>query len=244
MSDGKKANTGLAALPSADLEHMAAAGQEIRGCYRVLKKAKSNLVREIIRFHDTFYEWDHYPPGDAVDWETHGQYYYHAHPKSDRPGEHGHFHTFMRYDGIPDGAEPYALAHPQKENDDRIGTHLISISMDKKGFPIKMFTVNRWVTDETWYGADELIPMLDRYEIDHTHPSWAVNRWLTAMFRLFKPQMAELIRARDKKVGQWRKKYPEKDIFEDRKLEVTSEITISVDAQLRAVENALKRAQD
>lgn len=215
------------------------AGAEVLECYRVLAKAKANTVGELLRGQGEFLEWDHYPKGDVVDWETHSQYYYHAHPKKNRPGEHGHFHTFLRYKGMPGGAKPLKLEHPQKKNSDRIGAHLVAISMDKKGFPLWLFTVNRWVTDETWYDAGTIISFLERFNIDHTYPSWATNRWLTAMLILYRPQIEELIRQRDKKIAQWQKKHPNRDVFEDRELELTSKIKISVEGQIKALEQAL-----
>lgn len=130
--------TSLLDLTRSELEGMASAGAEIQECYRVLDKASSNIVAEVVKDFSTFFEWDHYPEGDAVDWETHSQFYFHTHPKSDRTGEHGHFHTFMRYDGIPDGIEPAELDVPQAENEDRIGSHLVAISMDKRGMPTKL----------------------------------------------------------------------------------------------------------
>ncbi len=241
----KSAATGeaLAGLDRAALEWMAEAGAEIRRCYRALEKGRSNIVGEMLRGHETFFEWDHYPPGDAVDWESHSQYYYHAHPKGGRPGEHGHFHTFMRYDGIPDDTSPVPLDVPQSENKDRIGTHLIAISMDKKGFPIALFTVNRWVTDETWYRAEDLIRMLNGFDIDHTHPSWATNRWLSAMFRLFRPDIEAMIRARDNRIAAYCEDAASAidDVYEDRDLEFTSYKNISVDQQIMAVQMALNK---
>lgn len=243
----KSADAALSGLDRAALQVMAEAGDEIRRCELALKKGQSNIVGELLRGHETFFEWDHYPPGDAVDWQTHSQYYYHAHPKGGRPGEHGHFHTFMRYDGISADLAPLPLAVPQADNDDRIGAHLIAISMDKKGFPIALFTVNRWVTDETWYGADDLIAMLDDYEIDHTHPSWATNRWLGAMFRLFRPDIEEMIRARDARVAAYCGEATERDggeiddVYEDRGLEITSYRNISIDQQITAVQTALEK---
>lgn len=221
------------------LIEMHEASAEVLECYRVLAKAKSNVVAEVLRHQGDFVEWNHYPKGDAVDWETHSQFYYHAHPKKQRPGEHGHFHTFMRYAGIPKGIQPAKMKHPQKENKKRIGTHLIAFSMDKKGFPIKIFTTNRWVTDETWYKAEDVIKILDNFKMDHTYPSWATNRWLSAMMKMFRPQIEDLIEKRDKKMSQWRKKYPRKDIYEDRTLEVTSQTKISVLVQIKGIEAAL-----
>ena len=104
-----KANTGgkiFERFSEDQLIAMHQAGAEVLECYRVLAKAKANTVGELLRGQGEFLEWDHYPKGDVVDWETHSQYYYHAHPKKNRPGEHGHFHTFLRYKGMPGGAKP------------------------------------------------------------------------------------------------------------------------------------------
>lgn len=230
----RKKKTLFDGLSRQQLTAMLEAGAEIHECYRVLKKTSSNIVAELLRNQGTFYEWNHYPSGDAVDWETHSQYYYHAH----QPEEHGHFHIFMRYKGIPKSLRPAPLEVSQKENKDRIGAHLIAVSMDGNGFPIKLFTVNRWVTDETWYKADDVITMLDGFAMDHTYPSWATNRWLTAIMILFRPQICELIRARDEVMAVWRKKDGAEDVYEDRALELTSEAEISVEKQLALVRKA------
>lgn len=240
MGEAKRKTDFLTTLGREELERMSAAGAEIGECYRVLGKANSNIVAEILRGQGGFLEWSHYPEGDAVDWETHSQYYYHAHPKGERPGEHGHFHTFLRYDGMSGGVEAAALDFPQAENEDRIGSHLIAVSMDAKGFPIKLFTVNRWVTDETWYSAADVAAMLPRFEIDHTHPSWATNRWLSALMILFRPQIVSLLEQRDAAVVRWSEAHPDGDVFEDRALEVMSEMEISVDRQIVGIRRVLK----
>ena len=241
MARTKNKPADLGDLPAGRLGEMAAAGDEILECYRVLEKAGSNLVAEVLRHQGTFYEWNHYPPGDAVDWETHSQYYFHAHPQDQRGGEHGHFHCFMRYDGIAASVKPVPLDSPQADNEDRIGAHLIAISMDKAGFPVGLFTTNRWVTDETWYGAADVIAMLDDFLIDHTHPSWATNRWLSAMFLLFRAEMEAMLQARDAAVAARAADRPGEDIFEDRELEITSNCAISVKEKIAAVHRALKQ---
>jgi hypothetical protein len=229
----------LLTLKKADLQRMLAAGEEVLNCQRVLRKTSSNVVAELLRNQGTFYEWNHFPAGDAIDWETHSQYYYHAHPKGERPGEHGHFHTFLRYTGMPKGVVPAPMDHPQAPNDNRIGAHIIAVSMDKKGYGIRMFTVNRWVTDETWYRAADIARMIDKFEIDHTFPSWASNRWLSHMVILFKPQILSLLEQRDARITAWRARNPGLDVFEDRALEVTSECKIDVDKQIKAIRAAL-----
>lgn len=50
-----------------------------------------------------------------------------------------------------------------------------------------MLCINRWVTDETRYPEEAVTAMRDRFAIDHAFPNWAVNRWLTALLRLYGP---------------------------------------------------------
>ena len=228
-------------LPTEELEAMAAAGQEIVDVHRVLAKTGDNIVGELLRGHPTFYEWDHYPTGDVYDHETHGQYYYHAHPPEQRfPGEHGHFHTFVRPKGMPPGIKPAPIPDaPIPKDPNGALSHLVAIAMDSKGFPFRLFTVNRWVTGETWYVADDVSALLDRFKIDHARPSWPVNRWISAMIQLYKPEICQLLTLRDRTVQSWADQHPNDDVFEDRNLEVTSYIDVSIDKQVQRVAKAL-----
>ncbi|GAB4466690.1 MAG: hypothetical protein OHK0044_06770 [Burkholderiaceae bacterium] len=218
---------------------MLAAGAEIVECYRVLRKGGLNVVGEVLRGQAGFVEFDHYPADDVFDEETGSQYYYHAH----RSGEHGHFHTFLRARGMPQGVAP--LPYPQATErwpaGDDAHSHLIAISMDAYGFPIGLFATNRWVTGETWYACEDVVRMLDRFEIDHAYPSWPVNRWMTAMFVLFRPHIELLLRHRDRVIAHWQARAPQLDVFEDRALETTGYLPISVDdwlSELAAAEAA------
>ena len=223
-------------LSTEQLETIAEAGREVVKWQRVLAKTGNNVVNEVLPENGTFYQFDHCPPGDIYDRETHAQYYYHAH----RPGEHGHFHTFLREKGIPKDCHPVEQSEADyiKQRNDTY-SHLVAISMNRQGFPIGMFTTNRWVTAENWYAADNVCAMLDRFEIDHAQPSWPVNRWITAMFRLFRPQIVELLRERDAVVADWQEKHPDSDVFEDRDMDLPSRIEISVDQQISDVQAAL-----
>lgn len=218
---------------------MRRAGEEIRECHRVLEKGGLNVVGEILRGQGEFVEFEHYPADDVFDADSHAQYYYHAHRGAE--GEHGHFHTFLRAPGMPAGVAPapHAGAEPWPQGDEAL-SHLVAISMDAWGYPVGLFTVNRWVTGETWYAADDVIRMLDFFEIDHASPSWPANRWIGALLRLFRPQIEALIRQRDAAVADWARRHPGADVFEDRELEIASRLAISVDEQIAAVEAALK----
>jgi hypothetical protein len=234
---GKEPLLDLDAVPPRERQRMRAAADEILECYRVLGKGGANIVSEVLKGQGTFYEWNHYPDGDVYDPETHAQYYYHAHRGNEN--EHGHFHTFLREKGMPGGISP--APHPNTDewpSEEDALTHFVAISMDARGFPIRLFTTNRWVTGETWYRAVDVCAMIDRFIIDHAYPSWPVNRWMSAMFTLFKPEITELLRLRDEVVAAWAAEHPGKDVLEDRDLEITSFLDISVDDQIARVRSA------
>lgn len=85
----------------------------------------------------------------------------------------------------------------------------------------------------------QVIQMLYRFIIDHAFPSWPVNRWISAMFVLFRPHIEALLKKRDEVVWAWADAHPGEDVFEDRALDITSQIEISVDDTLWQVELAL-----
>ena len=118
-----------------------------------------------------------------------------------------------------------------------------SISMDSHGVPIKIFTVNRWVTGDVWYTAKDVTKMLKIFEVDIAHPSWPVNRWVSGMVHLFRPQIERLLIERDQVVRAWEKAHPDPNVYEDRDLELISEIPISIDDQVKAVTKALRKTK-
>lgn len=243
-SDSAQALVDFEELPQAVLNSMAEAGREVLDCYRVLGKTGDNIVGEVLRGQGTFYEWSHYPEGDVYDSETHAQYYYHAHPKDERSGEHGHFHTFLRPKGMPAGITPArAPGFVAPENPNDALSHLVAISMDDQGRAIQLFTTNRWVTGEVWYAAEDVVAMLERFAIDLARPSFLVNKWIGAMIRLFRPQIAGLLRERDRVVAEWQRRHPKSGVFEDRRLEVTSKLDISAEEHMHHVLAALGRAK-
>ena len=226
---------------SAGLRGMWMAGSIVLERQRLVQKTGHNIVGEVLRGAGTFTEWNHYPEGDARDPEAHSQYYYHAHPPDGRDmPEHGHFHLFLRERGMPSGVAP-APGQSLPEGDNAILCHLVAVSMDEYGIPIRLFTVNRWVTGDVWYPAGDVGRMLDRFDIDVVSPNLAVNRWISAIVKLFRPQIVSLLDARDSKVDEWRRSHPGEDVFEDRRLEVTSMMDVSVDEQMDQISRRLGR---
>jgi len=218
------------------LRVMAAAGADVVECERVLDKAGTNVVGELLPADGTFYEFDHCPPGDIYDSDTGSQYYYHSH----RSGEHGHFHTFLRAAGMPGGLAPAPQsAVPEMADRDDTISHLIAISMDNAGAPIALFTTNRWLTGENWYKAADVEAMLERFDIDHAQMSWPTNIWIGAMLRLFRPQIVDLLQQRDLAVADQVAVRVGADLFEDRDVDVLSYRAISVADQIQAIDAAL-----
>lgn len=253
----------FARLSRAELERLAAFGDELADCEGRFARAGTAPVAALLRSAEPIKEWRHYPESDVFDPATHAQYFYHAHAAGDRDAaEHGHFHTFLRAAGIPFGIRPLVMpelaiadssAAPAgplvpsapRRHDGEGGdpwTHLIALSMDRSGRPRGLFTTNRWVTDETWYRAGDVAALLDRFVVGAVPPEPLINRWLTAAVGLFRPQIIELLEARDAAIMGWRRRRRGKvHVFEDRRLDITSACAIDIDDQRRCVEAALHR---
>lgn len=245
VSDRTFSADGLRTLGRDELLAMYDAAAEVIVCLAALAKKGKNPVTEAIGDAAAIEEWAHFPPGDTIDAGTHSQYYYHAHAAEERAsGEHGHFHTFVRPRKLFPDLEPAALAdNAASIPESNWVTHLAGISTDATGYPIRLFTTNRWVTDEAWYGADAAIAMLDRFDITAGQPSPELNRWVAAVMRMFRPQIAGLLRARDEAVARWQVAHPDRDVYEDRELQVTSELAVDFLAHIRAIEAALASAK-
>jgi hypothetical protein len=227
----------IGSLPPSRLRTLLAAGAEALECQRVLRKGGINLVSEVLRGQGTFYEYDHYPADDVYDPDTGAQYYYHAHRGGG--GEHGHFHTFIRNPAAVLGTPPRFPPEDGEHHGDT--AHLIAIAMDAYGWPIGLFATNRWVTGESWYSAHRVLQLIDRFRFGHAYPSWPVNRWIGAMVVLFRPHIETLLHHRDAVIDACFHAHPGRNVLEDRELEVTGYLPISVEETVEAVRHALHR---
>lgn len=235
----------------AEIEQMASAAVVIRECRQELAARNTTLLNELTAGSALIAQWRHYPEGEVYDPKTHAQYFFHAHPGEAQRVERGHFHAFLRADGMPAGVAPLLLpelavadapalrpqAAPLKRGERDEVSHLIAIALDPRGEAVRLFTTNRWVTGETWYRAEDVIGMLDCFRIAEPEPPVVLNRWICALMRLFRPQITALLRARDETVMAWRRRR-RSHVFEDTRLEITSSLAIDVDVQLAYVESA------
>lgn len=213
---------------------MLMAGTEVLECRRALERGGINLVSEVLRGQGKFVEYDHYPTDDVYDGDSRSQYYYHAH----RAGEHGHFHTFLRVGTSPGNGSGTSAAEGSEIGE---AAHLIAISMDAYGWPIGLFATNHWVCGGAWLPAGETIKILPRFRMDHAWPSWPVNRWIGAMMVLFRPHIEILLAHRDRVIEAWARAHPERGVFEDRELEITGYLPVSVEETIGEVRALAER---
>ena len=243
-------------VSQAEIDQMIAAATVIRDCGSQLAAGDSDLVGEITAGNRTICSWRHYPDGEVYDPTSHAPYFFHTHAQDSRQvSERGHFHTFLRAEGMPSGVAPLLLpelavanaaalapqAAPLKHGTRDEVSHLIAIAIDAGGAPLRLFTTNRWVTGETWYRAEDVIKMLDHFVIAESGPSAVLNRWIGAVVHLFRPQIAALLRARDDTVMAWRRRR-RTQVFEDPRLEITSSLDIALDTQLALVDGVRDRS--
>lgn len=249
-------------------EREAAAAATLRDCRAALAARGSNILREVTSTAGeaasgagpdiVLDEWRHYPHGEVYDPETHAQYFFHRHPPAaarDTGGEveHGHFHLFLRGEGIPAGIMPLLLpdqavasaappaappslrSEPLKRGRRDEVCHLVAVAVDGRGEPVRLLTTNRWVTGETWYAAADMVRMLGRFHLSGDGPWGLVNRWLGSVIVLFQPEIAALLRRRDKTVMERRWRW-RTNVLEDARLEITSILDIDLDARLAMVD--------
>lgn len=232
----------FASLSEAELGRMQAAADEMIAVLEQAAAEGKHILIDILNAKDDapFTEWQHYPPGDVRDKKNGAVWFYHAHAEDDgdRPWiEHGHFHTFVYTEHVGEDVEPIAL--PRDPDHEKGGLcHLIALSFDQSGTPIRVFTTNRWVADEWLYPAEEVIRLLDKFVLE-TDRFNLTTRWLMAAINLFRPQIEWSLRERDKALAELREIDPA-GFAENQAHEVLSSFPFDLAGQIEAVEAALE----
>lgn len=155
----------------------------------------------------------HYPQKDFVDLYSGTQCYYHCH-RGDV--EHGHVHLFRR--PIPDGPI----------------SHLIAISLDNRGLPVGLFTVNRWVSADHWLSAGKTLKLLNGVTLRSSGCDPHLSLWLIYFLRFYRKLISELLWERDRYLVQ--NSGGLHQMLEDQNLEILSSRTIDWGSNLAAVE--------
>lgn len=150
-----------------------------------------------------FVELQHCPRNDVSDARAGTKFYYHAHRKD--AAEHGHFHLFSYGSG---GRGDFV--------------HLAALSLDHQGQATQWFTTNQWVTGERWAPAERVIAALAAFEIRTQGRLAPVAQWLTAMVRLFQPQLEALVQERDRVMAHHTGHQPPEAVWANRNIDVLS----------------------
>lgn len=231
----------LAAFSEDELADMHDGAARVLEAAQALARSGLSVVSEVLRGQGDFTIWERYPLGDIFDTESHCHYFFHAHtPEEMLAGEAGHFHLFLRPAGLAPGLVPMDLpGAPVPAEEAARFIHIGAISVDAHGRALRLFTTNRWVTDETLYPAAEIAPLLARFRIGLAHPNWAVSEWLNGMVALFRPQIAAALVLRDAALRDLTKAHPATAVSEDRAAQNLSSFEIDIPAQIAAIEAAL-----
>lgn len=188
-----------------------------------LASAGLPLMRRVVADDANFRVWDHYPEDDAVD-RAHGtRWFYHAHvPKPSWPHEHGHFHLFLERRHF---AARRAIAAPSAPDQNKPElVHVIALSIDQHGLPIRLFTTNRWATDEWLYPAGEILDRLPAFDLSAASGDPLVGEWLTAAVAAYRPEISLALRSRDRAIAGRTAEF-----FESRYHEMLSCVEIDLD---------------
>lgn len=233
-------------IGAAEAARMKSAAAIVVECREAFAASAGGILGTVGEGAGILADWQHYPIGEVYDPRSHGQYFYHVHPAAQRSaGEHGHFHAFLRAEGMPAGVAPFVLpetaiadavapppqAAPLKHGGRDEVSHLVAIALNTAGDPVRLFTTNRWVTGETWYRADDVIRMVDCFTSGLAGRPSLLDRWIGALTALFRPQVAALLQLRDEEIKNWRWRR-RTNVFEDTRLEITSSLDIDLDRQL------------
>ena len=132
----------------------------------------------------SYLSWVHYPAGDVKDALHRSRFYYHAHEVQDMTAnEHGHFQVFV---------------DPQNRMDGQGLLHVVGVSLNDMGEPIRLFTTNQWVTGEAYQPADQMRDWVDKFCIQTKGRLAPLGRWLTALVALYKKEIVQLLHERDR----------------------------------------------
>ena len=200
---------------------------------QLMTKDSKNILHYTLNKMPSYLHMDHYPKGDRIDHSTGAQYFYHCHRENYESTEHGHFHCFLRYKQIPKSIKPTPLPDWDKYFDNPM-THLVAIGMNQLGQPIRLFTVNRWVTSEIWYSAEHTARFLKRYKMTlMDDPYWQVlDKWIEGILHLFTPQILWLRQERERKIQFHLTNTSIDNPYLDYDLEELSEINIDLKQQI------------
>lgn len=210
----------FSSVSSETLKASLQAGLAIQEIQESLKAEGIHLIERLLQGkpHDT---GEHYPwQGGVLDQRHNSQYFYHSH--DDYYDEHGHFHTF---------------AYHQRQL-----VHLVALGHDDTGKLLSLYTFNRWSTGDAYFPADGLKSILQKFnmESDKKFDS-RVNAYVQNVLTLFRAEIEMLFEERDETFEDYREDHGGESPFEDRSLEITSDLKVNIPQQIKLLQAELDR---
>lgn len=187
-------------------------------CLLEMAKAETNPVLQVIESAKPLKENKKYPAEllqfNQLGWRA----YYHCHPAARSgnhrfEGEHGHFHLFVR-------------THTKEESDQETWSHVAALAMDNMGQPLGWFTVNHWVTGESWEPATSLINYLNNIPFDK--PLSLVEAWLLSILMVSKDEVCTILNTRDQIIKEKELTADNENIKQDKSVYLLSEIAVNI----------------
>ncbi len=133
---------------------------------------------------------------------------------------------------IDPGAEEDFLKHLNGEQSVHANTiSLLCISLNAKGVPTALFTVNRWVTGDHLLSAATTLRLISGFTVQATN-GLRISKWLTALLAIFWSQIEHLLIERDKTLLGLASSCREAGLLEDESVELLSSVPIDIDQQI------------
>lgn len=168
-------------------------------------------VMELVREGRLQVPWTLYPGEDGIfDRRRRSQFYYHAHAGATH--EAGHFHTVRLF-----------RDHT---------AHLVAISMLDTGRPRALYTLNLWSIGDVYASPEDLARYARQYRIESSKGDARLVRFINLMFRAFRPEIEALQDEKERAIQRYRAAHGGGDPFEDRSVEILSQVEIDIPAYL------------
>ena len=223
MTASKRLQSHWRAAPDAEVKRVVQAARRSVAAFADATAASGSLLQSWIAGQEVI-ELEHYPPDDLTDSRSGSQFYYHSH--RDGGLEHGHLHLFWH--ATASGRRRYLL--PGRRRWVRTApSHLFAISLDARGLPVALFTVNRWVTDGHWFDAATTMSQVERFDMGELEGHELSCRWLSGFVQLYRPLIQELLVQRDRRLAR---RSNLAQALDDRRLELLSLVGIDWAADL------------
>ncbi|CAH1385195.1 conserved hypothetical protein [Candidatus Nitrotoga sp. M5] len=180
-------------------------------------------------------EDERYPDPDVLDRRHGYQFFYHSHRHA--TVEHGHLHLF--YHATISGNRRYVReGKPWKRT---APSHLFAISLDSRGLPVGLFTVNHWVTNGHWLSTSTILATIKRFRFQIEGEHSVSAEWLTGFIGMYVPIIENLLHRRDTTLSNLAKAIGISQSLEDHQHEVLSVVKIDWMHDIQVLEKEWER---